>query len=170
MDEAHFQKIYLSHYERIYNYVYSRVLRREAAEDVTAEVFLSAWENRGLFDSAKGRLATWLYAIAAHKVTDWHRKSCIRREISVWDVPDIAEETDTGALEDGIFEDSPNSSGYRILSLLSEDERDFLLMRYSLGLTNDEVAQIKGGTANSVSARYHRLLKKCRRLADDSST
>ena len=167
MEESLFQEIYLSHYERIYNYAYSRILRRGAAEDVTAEVFISLWEKGDSFDPAKGRLVTWLYAIAANKVTDWLRKSSRCRETPMWDVPDVAEEAKRGSLSDSMWEEPENSRCYRILRLLSDEEREFLLLRYSLGLTNEEIAKIKGGTANSVSARYYRLLKKCRRLADD---
>ncbi len=35
-----FEKIYSDFSRKIYNYVYSRLLQREAAEDVTSEVFI----------------------------------------------------------------------------------------------------------------------------------
>ena len=50
------------------------------------------------------------------------------------------------------------------LSRLTDAEREFLMMRYEMGLSNHEVAQMLGKSPGSVSARYSRLLKKCRNL------
>ena len=48
---------------------------------------------------------------------------------------------------------------------LSKEERDLLELRYSLELTNEEVAGLMNLTANAISHRYTRLLEKCQRIA-----
>ena len=54
-----------------------------------------------------------------------------------------------------------------IWSWLTDEEREFWMMRYEMKLSNREVAQRLGDTPGNVSARYRRLLKKCRALAKD---
>jgi RNA polymerase sigma-70 factor (ECF subfamily) len=43
---------------------------RADAEDVTQKTFVSAWTSRASYDSAKGRISTWLVAIARHRIAD----------------------------------------------------------------------------------------------------
>ena len=47
-----FEKIYREYHRKVYNYVYWRVLQREAAEDLTADVFVAVAVNLDKFDSA----------------------------------------------------------------------------------------------------------------------
>lgn len=43
---------------------------RADAEDVTQKTFVSAWTSRASYDSAKGRISTWLVAIARRRIAD----------------------------------------------------------------------------------------------------
>ena len=160
MNEAVFREIFTAHYKSVYNFIYGRLLKREAAEDVTEEVFLSVWKNLADFDAKKGSMATWLYAIAANKATNYLKQAYLRHEVSVTEFPDRADGT--------IFFDPQNRTSFRILSRLTDEEREFLMMRYEMGLGNNEVAQMLGRSPGSVSARYSRLLRKCRALAEES--
>ena len=71
--------------------------------------------------------------------------------------------------EKSSFKDPSNERLYNILRHLSDDERDFLELRYSLELKNQEIANILGISVKAVDNRYRRLLEKCRKIAAENS-
>ena len=48
-----FTRIYQEYYRRVYNYAFSRLLRREDAEDATAEVFIVLLKNIQFYNPQK---------------------------------------------------------------------------------------------------------------------
>src|SRR5687768_18461658 len=47
---------------------------RESAEELTQDVFLTAWRKAARFDPARGRLSTWLMTIAHNLAVDRLRR------------------------------------------------------------------------------------------------
>jgi len=68
-DDDALRKAYDEHGRLIYTFC-SRALGPERANDVTQEVFLSAWKARDRFDPARGNLAAWLTGIAKNRIID----------------------------------------------------------------------------------------------------
>lgn len=64
------------------------------------------------------------------------------------------------------MKDPSNEKLYNILIHLSDDERDFLELRYELELKNQEIADILGISVKAVDNRYRRLLEKCRNIVE----
>jgi RNA polymerase sigma-70 factor (ECF subfamily) len=62
---------------------------KDAAEDVTQDVFIALAQRAGRYDAARGSLTTYLYGIARHLVLQRHKRTRLRREV---DVADLGEE------------------------------------------------------------------------------
>src|SRR5512134_3730942 len=85
--------------------VYTMGLRllgtREAAEELTQDVFLTAWRKAARFDPSRGRLSTWLMTIAHNLAVDRLRRETGASRpnlVLVDEVPDMPGARDEEAL------------------------------------------------------------------------
>ncbi|MCG8484176.1 MAG: RNA polymerase sigma factor [Clostridia bacterium] len=61
------------YYDEIYIYVYKQTSNKDAAMDITQEIFISMLKSIERFDNKKSRFRTWLYKIATYKTIDYFR-------------------------------------------------------------------------------------------------
>jgi RNA polymerase sigma-70 factor (ECF subfamily) len=68
----------------LFNYTFSRINKREVAEDLVQETFLSALKGR---DSYLGNASekTWLISILKRKIIDYYRKKSTQNELNIFD-------------------------------------------------------------------------------------
>jgi RNA polymerase sigma-70 factor, ECF subfamily len=75
-DTARFAELYELYFARVYAYVARRVGDRDAAEDITSEVFHSALSNLPKFEWRGAPFGAWLFRIAANAMADrWKRNA-----------------------------------------------------------------------------------------------
>ena len=158
-----FEEVYNEHFSYIYNIVYARVLNRTEAEDLVSDVFFKAMDKFSGFDPKKASVKTWLCTIARNRLIDYYRSSARTRSVLMADddMKDFPVEDDYSVEQDDI-----NKEAHRILSLLSDEERELINMRYFMDLKNPEIAEKLGISSKAVCERYRRLLKKCEDLTD----
>jgi len=131
----------------------------EAAEELTQDVFLTAWRKAARFDSARGRLSTWLMTIAHNLAVDrLRRETGVTRPtlVLVDEVPEVA----------GASEEEPlieRDAAIRALESLSRAERTLLARAYFGGLTAREIAEADGIPLGTVKTRLRTALIKVRR-------
>ncbi|MDP9330837.1 MAG: sigma-70 family RNA polymerase sigma factor [Actinomycetota bacterium] len=150
-------------YARFGRPVYSLGLRllgtREAAEELTQDVFLTAWRKGARFDPARGRLSTWLMTIAHNLAVDrLRRERGVSRPtlVLVDQVPDAP----------GIDEESAvieRDAAMRALASLTDSERRLLARTYFRGLTVREISEADGIPLGTVKTRLRSALIKVRR-------
>ena len=132
---------------------------REAAEELTQDVFLTAWRKAARFDATRGRLSTWLMTIAHNLAVDrLRRETGVTRPtlVLVDEVPERA-----GIDEEALMLE--RDAAVRALASLSDAERRLLARSYFRGLTAREIAEADGIPLGTVKTRLRAALIKVRR-------
>jgi Sigma-70 region 2 len=73
-DASSFAEFYRRHARRLAGYLMRMTGDAEVAADLTAETFAAALGARESFQPERAKASTWLYGIAAHKLSDWQRR------------------------------------------------------------------------------------------------
>ena len=147
-------------YARFSRPVYSMGMRllgtREAAEELTQDVFVMAWRKAARFDATRGRLSTWLMTIAHNLAVDRLRPTLVL-------VDEVPEQP--GADEEDLMLE--RDAAMRALSSLSDADRTLLARAYFRGLTAREIAEADGIPLGTVKTRLRAALIKVRRANED---
>jgi RNA polymerase sigma factor (sigma-70 family) len=168
-DPARFAAIFDRHADEIYRYTAAR-LGPDAADDVTAETFLTAYRKRGSYDLSRDDARPWLYGIATRWVREHRRTERRHYEgLARLPVPRHAEAFEDAAADRVVARQTLPLIA-RVLATLSQDERDLLLLVAWADLTYGEVAQALGIAPGTVASRLHRVRGKVRRLLGDQES
>ncbi len=158
-------------YQRYGPLVYTIALRALAdkgdAEDITQQVFVSAWRARATFDLSRGSLPGWLITITKNKITDLVRarerdaraRSAAAGQIAVADQPAPADELVTRL----VIADE--------LARLGHPQQLIMTLAFYTDLTHDQISRTLGLPVGTVKSHIRRSLRRLRdRLeADDAS-
>ncbi len=156
-------------YSRFGRSVYTLALRllgsAEAAEELTQDVFLAAWRKGARFDSTRGRLSTWLMAIAHNLAVDRlrHERGAGRPTlVLVEEVPESIANDEEGALLE-------RDRARRALAGLSPAERHLLSQAYFYGWTAREISESEGIPLGTVKTRLRTALIKLRTQREEEA-
>ncbi|MBP6855797.1 MAG: sigma-70 family RNA polymerase sigma factor [Candidatus Pacebacteria bacterium] len=162
-ESSAFGLLYDRYQPAIYRFIYLKVSRREDAEDLTHQVFLSAWQTIEHFIDHGLPFASWLYRIARNKVIDHYRTQHTPIHIEA-----IAEEA-LGATEGIEKETATRLDMQRVmeaLKMLSHEQQDIILMRFVQELSHKEIARAIGKTQGAVRIIQMRALKKIKKAIE----
>jgi len=163
-----FEAWYHDHGTTVYRYVRFRVATREAAEDVTSEVFLKALRSIRRYDHNRASPRTWLLRIARNAVTD-HLRALRRRgslHVSLDRVPDLV--ADLPSQEERVLRQERIQRLLNGNQTLRAADQEILSLRYGAGLSNGEIAEALDISHNAVAVRLHRALKRLKQAVDGS--
>jgi RNA polymerase sigma factor (sigma-70 family) len=161
-----FESWYHEHRASVYRYIRFRVATREAAEDVTSEVFMKALRSFERYDASLAAPRTWLLRIARNAVTD-HLRALKRRgslHVTLDRVPDLVAEVPDQ--EERLLREERIQTLLNGNQTLSQPDQEILSLRYGAGLSNGEIAETLNITHNAVAVRLHRALKRLKQAVD----
>jgi RNA polymerase sigma-70 factor (ECF subfamily) len=159
-DRAAFAEIYDRHQPAIYRYIFYQVGDVATAEDLTSEVFVRLVEKIDRFTYQGRPLLAWLYTIARNLVTDYHRRAGKSQALSL----DEQLVADTIAPEEAAEHRLTQDRLAAAVALLTEDQRQVILLKFVEGLDNETTAQTLGKTIGSIKSSQHRALAALRRI------
>jgi RNA polymerase sigma-70 factor, ECF subfamily len=157
-DRPPFEDLYREYLGRIYAYVRAQVGAAADAEDITAQVFMNAYQAYARFEARNTTPSAWLFRIARNATLDHFRAHGRRERLrrSVEHQP-VAEEDPAAQAEERIQ--------YQALlahvAKLPERQRDVITLRHS-GLSFDEVGNLMRCSEDAAKMLYHRALKALR--------
>ena len=153
-DPARFAELYEINFERVYAFVARRVGDRDAAEDVTSEVFHKALANLQRFEWRGAPFAAWLLRIAANAIAD--RASRTGIELGVDDPPELG----VDATADVDLEEVEHRARlFRLVDGLPEDQRRVITMRFAEEKSVREIAEALGRSEGAVKQLQFRGLQ-----------
>lgn len=158
-ESASFEEVYTENFSYIYNYIYMRVVHKETAEDLTSQTFLNALTHYDSYDKNKAGVRTWLCTIAKNLTTNYFA-SCSVKLAAPMD-EDAIQNTLSYEDEYDVFNESANKEALRLLSLIDDNMREILSLRYGLELSVSEIASLLDITENAVRKRIKKALTKC---------
>jgi RNA polymerase sigma factor (sigma-70 family) len=154
-DPERFAVIFGRYFKEIHRYLARRV-GVKAADDLAAEVFLTAFSQRDRYDVARPSARPWLYGIATNLVGA-HRRQEARyfRALARADPPPVWQAEEDRAA-DRLTAEATRPALAAALSRLSRANRDVLLLVALADLDYPEVAQALGIPYGTVCSRLNR--------------
>jgi RNA polymerase sigma-70 factor, ECF subfamily len=153
-DPSLFAELYEGNFERVYAYVARRIGSRDAAQDVTAEVFHSALANLGSYQWRGVPFAAWLLRIAANAISDrWH--SAAREQGKP--APDEPAHADVS-----IEEVEERARLFRLVDKLPAEQRRVVQMRFAEEKSIREIAVALRKTEGAIKQLQFRALESLR--------
>jgi RNA polymerase sigma factor (sigma-70 family) len=153
-------------YERFAGQIHGMAVRAFGpgpdAEDVTQQVFVSAWTGRARFRPDQGPLPAWLVGIARHKIADgWARRDRQRREAEA--AVNQARQEPSGAVTGGVDAGVAD----RVLLLdeldrLGQPQRGIIELAFFEDLTHAQIADRTGIPLGTVKSHIRRTLERLR--------
>jgi RNA polymerase sigma-70 factor, ECF subfamily len=153
-DPSRFADLYERHFDQVYAYVVHRVGSRDAAEDVTSEVFHRALAGLPRFEWRGAPFGAWLLRIAANAIVDRAKRSA--REIVDSDrLPEGSAEPDMTIVDEW-------ARVFRLIEELPSDQRAVIVARYIEEQSIREVAARLNRSEGAVKQLQLRALQALR--------
>ena len=161
-DHQAFGVLYDFYFDKIYGYVIRRCGKREIAEDIVSETFMKVFCNLNKFNSNKGSFKSWVYKIATNNLIDYYRKELKKKSVDIEEVNEPAEIKQT--TEEYLMSLEDKKKVMQIIQKLSGRYQQVINLKYFAELSNQEIAELLGISANNVGVLLYRALNKFKSL------
>jgi RNA polymerase sigma-70 factor (ECF subfamily) len=157
--DAAFTELYRAHLRDVYSYAYYRVGDHHDAEDLTEQTFLQAYRHfeRARRESNGRPLRPWLIRIAHNLAANYYRDRSRRPQTHLEDAAVLSAPHATEELVESRQELRDVLEG---VSLLPDDRREALIMRFALGMDNREIARALDRSEGATKVLIHRAIKQ----------
>ena len=155
-DPSRFAELYELNFARVYAYIARRVGDRDAAQDLTSDVFHKALASIHSFEWRGVPFAGWLLRIAANMIVDRSKRGT--REITGQELPDLPDLDSEPKLEEA----DQCARLFLLVDQLPQDQRRVIGMRFAEEKSIREIAQALGRSEGAVKQLQFRALQNLR--------
>ncbi len=156
-------ELFERYYTKIYAYVYRQTGAVDLARDITQDIFLTVFTSLGTFDG-RASFRTWLYKIAANKVTDCYRSRAHREAVLSEPLEDACDNVSDGFDIERLLECREDIQAVMETVSQFEPSRAVVFQMKIFGeMTFAEIAAQLGISENTVKTRFYTVLRKIRK-------
>ena len=161
-DANAFSVIYDRHGTAAFSLAYRMVGKRNAAEDVVQEAFLSLWRAGARYDATRGSVRTWLLGIVHNRAIDALRRSTVHDSRRASD-EGLEERFEAPERTDAEVARRSEAGDVRAaLGVLPPDQLKVIELAYFGGFTHSEIAEMLNTPLGTVKGRMRLGLEKLR--------
>lgn len=133
----------------------------ERAEEAVQDAFLCVWRTRAGYDSSRGGIRTWLFALVRNRSIDIYRHH--RRGDRLRAAEDQLKWTPApGCVEDAVVERDEGRALRTSVRRLPANQRDVIVLAYFGGLSHTEIAALLELPLGTVKSRMRLGLSRMR--------
>ncbi len=157
------------HKQRIYSFIYSKVLDRDISEDIFQDTFIKVINTlkKGRYNE-EGKFLPWVMRIAHNLVIDHFRKDNRMPSFKNTDEFDIFSVLSDSSLnaEKRIIKDQIHMDVRNLVDELPEDQKEVLMMRIYRDMSFKEISEQTGVSINTALGRMRYALINLRKVID----
>ena len=171
-DEKSLEILIYKHKSKIYNFIFSKVLEREIAEDIFQETFIKVIKTlkNGTYNE-EGKFLSWVMRISHNLIIDFYRKT--NR------MPKFEASSDDYDIFQFIKDGSPNAENTlinkqivndlkKLILELPLDQKEVLNMRIYRDMSFKEIAEVTGVSINTALGRMRYAIINLRKMVVDN--
>ena len=169
--EIALEKLINRHKLRIFNFIKSKVLDRDTAEDIFQDTFIKVIKTlkSGVYNE-EGKFLPWVMRISHNLVIDFFRKNNRIPTIENNDEYDVFKfiSDTTPNVEMTLFQDQIISDLQKLVQELPEDQKEVLVMRLYRDMSFKEIAENTNVSINTALGRMRYAIINIRKLVDEN--
>lgn len=159
-------RVYVALADRLLGYLMARVPDRASAEDLLELTFLELLQHGHTIRGGAAAIKVWLFRAAHFNALDHLRKvqrraEDLREDVWALEVPDARRGPEDRAVADDL-----SRRVRQTMDLLSDEQRQVLLLRYIGGLSAPETGRVLRKSDGAVRSLQHRGERALARLLD----
>jgi RNA polymerase sigma-70 factor (ECF subfamily) len=154
-DQNAFETIYRNYFDFVANVAYRIVAKKDAAEEVCQEVFMTIYRKISTF-RGESSLRTWVYRVTINCALQYTQKKSKEQKGRLELVEHIHKDTHTKDIRNKIDEQENEEIVQLLLNKLPHDQKICIILRSLEGLSYQEIADTLKIPINTVRSRIKR--------------
>jgi len=155
------------HKQRVFSFIYSKVLDKEISEDIFQDTFIKVINTlkKGAYNE-EGKFLPWVLRIAHNLVIDYFRKNKrmpLFKNTNDFDIFSVLPDSKI-TIENELIKNQIESDVYKLLDTLPNDQREVLEMRLYKDMSFKEIAEQTDVSINTALGRMRYALINLRKV------